>query len=257
MKRNPLGTRIHNTRSPACGLLWLTCSALAFATPLTIENQNFNIDAGGRFSAFLNVDPGQALQVFCVDYQNEVNPPQTYDVNISTPDGLADIADTRYGTTPTAAFSYQTAPDAQPIGSALNRYLMAAWLTTQYSYAAGANTGSQDLGIQNAAWNLLDTNGVPHTDGAYQAWENAAVTWEQSLSTTALDIFESDVRIYTTTDVALNSDLNNHDSSNRYLTGQQEMISVTSQVPEPATVGMLGLGLVALGLPRRRSARTS
>jgi hypothetical protein len=60
------------------------------------------------------------------------------------------------------------------------------------------------------------------------------------------------VRIYTTTDVALNSDLNNHDSSNRYSTGQQEMISVTSSVPEPATVGMLGLGLITLGLLRRR-----
>src|SRR5258708_15053212 len=141
-------------RSSVFGLLWLAVGATAFASSLTIQDQNFNVNSGGRLDAYFS-NPQSLFEVFCVDYRNYVSPPETYDATITN--GLSNLSAARYGTTNQTDFQFQTVPVVQPdagqsLGDAVNRYLLAACLTTQYDFGPGANTGNQDLGIQTAIW---------------------------------------------------------------------------------------------------------
>lgn len=241
-------TRLH--KAALSGLLWLAFSAIASATSITVAEQNFNVNGGGAFSAYLNGNSGQTFEVYCVDYRNTISPPDTFDVNI---DRLSTgIGDTRYGTTPESGFSFQIAPVGMTYGDAVNRYLLAAWLTTQYDMNAGANTGDRDLGIQSAIWNILDTNNSNYVTGDVVTWENNAVLWEQTQTQAQLLAFMAGVTIYTSVDVAGNHDLNNNDTNNRYSIGPQEIIATT---PEPGMLVLVGGGLAFLGLLRRRIAK--
>jgi hypothetical protein len=224
------------------GLLWLTFNSAAFASTLTIQSQTFNIEQGGQFAAFLNGDEDNQFYIYCVDYRNFVAPPQTFDANIST---VPNVGNTRYGTTASGSFS--TAVTA-PIGysNAANRYLLAGWLTTQYIFGPGQNLGSRDIGIQNAIWTLLDVDGSIHSHGDESQWLSSAETWESHQTTNQLAAFASHVVIFTSENVAQAY------GAGRYTTGVQEMIGVTNAVPEPMTFFLLGGGLSALGVIRRR-----
>ncbi len=238
------------SRAAVGGLLWLSFAA-AFGDTLYLR-QSFNIDEGGQFSGYLASDPSQTLYMYCVDYRNDFMP--VIDVNVSTPLNIADIANTRYGTTTTT-----TASTFSPVigPSALDRYVMAAWLTTQYNFST-TNT-NHDYSIQNAIWELLDVQGKVFTDGGSVAqWILNAENWEAAQSPAALSAFENEIRIYTAVYVGANTDLNQSDLYNRYSAGpaglcllgdSQEMIGV---VPEPGTIAMLGAGLMALGFFGKR-----
>src|ERR1039458_3850059 len=159
------------------GLLWLSFSAFAFGDTLNITGQTENVDEGGQFSAFLSSNPSQELLIYCADFQNyEV---ATSAVNISIPNvtNPSSVADTRYGTTPTIDFSYaNTGVNAI---SAVERYVLAGWLTTQYNFTSGVTTADDQ--IQNAIWTLLDTDGTsgfPFGDAAGTGtYLTQAVTW--------------------------------------------------------------------------------
>ena len=226
------------------GLLWLSFGA-AFGDTLYITGLTENVLEGGQFSAYLN-DPSHQLIVYCVDYRNDAGSPDT--VNISTPLSLADIAATRYGTTPTASFSFYTCNAAL---SALDRYILAGWLTTQYNFNSGVTLADEQ--IQNAIWTLLTTNGdsqFPYWDQlGTGTWITQAENWENAAAINgSLSSFASSVRIYTSTNVAGNNDLT-QDAGSRYSTGMQEMIGT---VPEPETIAMMGIGLLGVGLYGRR-----
>jgi hypothetical protein len=241
-------TRFHKRAS--WGLLWLALSAAASASSLTVASQTFNIDGGGQFSAYLDGNTLAPFPVYCVDYRGFVSPPQTYDVNVDTLSTTD--SDARYGTTPQGSFSYATAPDGMSFGDAFNRYLLAGYLITQYDLSVNANTGSKDIGIQNAIWNILNTNDVNHTDGDVTTWENNAVVWASGITTAQKNAFAADILIYSSIVISPDSDLNNNDSNNRYVVGQQEMMQVT---PEPTVLAMVGSGLIALALVRRRAVK--
>ena len=234
-------------RIAVCGLLWLAFCAAASATQLTIESYNFSAAGdGGGFSAYLNGNSQDPFEVFCVDYRNEVSPPETYSVNI---DVVGDtVANTRYGTTPTASFADQVMIDGSSVDAEM-RYILAGWLTTQYNLNPGHNTAliDQDAGIQDSIWALLNTSSSNafSFETTYEAtWINNALNWASGETSAQLQSFADDVEVLTSSNVSGTSI-----ADGRYNTGAQEMITVT---PEPAGMALVGIGLLVLGLVGRR-----
>lgn len=234
------------------GLLWLTFSATMFGDTLYL-NQSYNVDDGGQFTGTIDGNP---VVVYCVDYLNDIVSPS--DVNVST---LSDLDDTRYGTTATSSFTFfngsvssdslYTGTNIPPTLTAEQRYLLAAYLTEQYNLAPSPSTAviAMDDSIQGAIWDLLDVNGANQTVGGAEAtYITQAITWLKT-DPTAVAALTSEVVIYTSTNVGTDTDLNLATVGNRYMVGSQEMIGV---VPEPQTLAMLGAGLLALGLFRKR-----
>jgi hypothetical protein len=239
----------------------LLACASAPADVMTIDTYNFQVPGGGGFQAAIN--NGAQFQVFCGDYLNYVNVPDSFPVNVSTLS--TGIADTRYGTSPQAFFLFQTVPAGQPdagrsLGTAYNRYLLAAHLTTQYDLLH-PNT-SMDIGIQHAIWDLLNVEGGSSQTGDTNLWLNNAVAWEDGQTLPQLVAFADTVKIYTSTDVA-SIDWDNFGTGpglyDRYRTGKQEQIGVVppSAVPEPASIIVFGtLLIILLPVLRRKMARS-
>lgn len=235
-----------------CGLLWLTFSAAAFGSTLYITSFTENVDDGGQFLANLG-NSAQSFYVYCVDFQNQLGSPAPVNIstpNTSTPDVAANfdgLALTRYGAVPTSLFTYD-GTGSNAINSA-ERYVLAAWLTTQYNFSSGVTTADDQ--IQNAIWTLLNTSGgtsgFPFGDAAGTgAYLTQAINFFTTTPTPQLLQFESEIRVFTSTNVVT------YNGSNwSPISGTQEMITVTS-TPEPATLAMIGVGLLGLGLFRKR-----
>jgi PEP-CTERM motif len=231
------------------GLLWLTCT-VAFADTLFFTGQPENVDQGGQFTAFLASNPSQTLLTYCVDDLNEVSittPPAGYSVNlVDLANNSQVFTDTRYGQTPAASFSTNLVTVPSVIGTAQDRYAMAAWLITQYSFNSG-NAAANNSEIQNAIWTLLNATAAPLPDsdgiGTYVMQAESWIVGE--MATNKLTAFENTVVIYSPTAVVGVAD------PARYTVGNQEMIGFTS-APEPATLAMLGAGLLFIGLLGKR-----
>jgi hypothetical protein len=235
-----------------CGLLWLAFSGMGFASSILTLSYNFSADTiGGGFNASLSGGPSN-FEVYCVDYLNgEVSPEN---VNIEIPNlGQFDngLATARYGTTTSFLFNSlggggtTILSSGSQFGNSYDRYVMAAWLTTQYNRSQ-PNSVTNDA-IQSAIWTLLDTNGqtfynnafgndTPDTQAQVAGELQAALNFMSN--TTNFNNFAADVRIYTSTDTTPGNPFG----------GGQEMISV---MPEPADLALVGTGLFLLGLLRR------
>lgn len=257
------------------GLLWLSFSAVTFGSTLfSITGQPNNVDGGGgQFTAYLGPVNTQTILVYCVDDLNEIGVPSTGNL-----DNITDLANmpaytvttnnfTRYGETAPSAFTPVITVDNPPPSvtmsdaTAQQRYAMAAWLITQYSFPiSGATTAhvTADDEIQNAIWTLLDATSAVHTVCNDAAIGNAtcaagvatelsaAQNWiNGQIAAGTLTSFENTVVIYSDANIASQSD------PTRYTGSTQEMIGFTA-TPEPATLAMLGAGLVAIGLFRKR-----
>src|SRR5580698_7082367 len=238
------------------GLLWLAFSAFAFGDQLNFIGQTQNVEYGGQFTATLSSDPAQVLVMYCVDYANDlVNGDSVY---VSTPNPLVSpddgLVNTRYGQTPTADFSYFSTGGTAL--TALQRYVLAAWLTQQYVFpiVSGPTTTTDDE-IQNAIWTLLTVNGTsgfPFGDAAGDGtYITQAKQWLGAESASNLAAFESDIRIYTSTNTTPYTGAACGLGSS-WVSGSQEMIGVVDPTPEPATLAMLGAGLLAIGVARKR-----
>lgn len=128
---------------------------------------------GGRFGGYLGGDP---VHVYCIDFGHYFQFGKPYLVDVTPLYG--DIAsETRYGSIGLGSWNY-----ANNQFTALQRYMMAAWLTTQYvPFIANWNNSNsqyQAKGIQSAIWALLDPQGVPHppTAGNRDHWLQAAIS---------------------------------------------------------------------------------
>lgn len=240
------------TKAAVGGLLWLTFSGAAFSTTLYVTSYTEDVDDGGQFLANLG-NPAQSFYVYCADFQNEVSGDAM--VNISTPNtSTADtgpnydgLALTRYGAVPTALFTYD-GTGAGALNSA-ERYVIAAWLTTQYNFGSGVTTADKE--IQNAIWTLLNTtgstSGFPFGDAAGTGtFLTQGINFFNNTPNTALLQFESEIEIFTSTNTVTYSG-----EGWSPISGTQEMITVNT-TPEPATLAMMGAGLMALGLIRKR-----
>ncbi|HEV1288424.1 MAG TPA: PEP-CTERM sorting domain-containing protein [Bryobacteraceae bacterium] len=233
-----------------CGLLWLTLSAAAFGSTLYITNFTENVDDGGQFLANLG-NSAQSFYIYCVDFQNSETSPSPVNIstpNTSTPDVAPNydgVALTRYGAVPTSLFTYD-GTGSTAINSA-ERYVLAAWLTTQYNFSSGVTTADDQ--IQNAIWTLLNTTGsttgFPFGDAAGTGtYLTQAINFFNTTPNAQLLQFESEIQVFTSTNVVT---YNGREWSP--ISGTQEMITVT---PEPATLAMIGVGLLGLGLFRKR-----
>jgi hypothetical protein len=242
------------SKAAVSGLLWLSFSSMAmFGDTLTLS-QTYNINAspvngGGQFMGTLDgTDP---VTVYCVDFLNDLTSPDN--VNVST---LADISDTRYGNTATSSFTFfdgTGASDSLYTGTGVNamttaqltltpdqRYLLAAYLTTQYNLAPSPSPAimNMDSGIQGAIWDLMNTSNTTFTVNNESTYLTQAIEWLKNPSdSAAVATLTSEVRIYTPVVLSGRGD-------------SQEMIGITT-TPEPQTLAMLGIGLVALGLFRK------
>ena len=182
---------------------------------------------------------GVSTTIYCDSFASPPLPGQTYMAN-ETNLGSGNLSLTRYGgiaktlLTPSGAKTF----DAQQL------YAMAAWLTTQFALNSSASGA-----IQDTLWGLFNSNsrngGLDHPRYSEQYAGNQppiSNAWLFSAENNYASLNLSNFTILTNTGATLS--------------GQgQEVIFYTAvaQSPEPATMGLLGIGLMLLSIVGRRT----
>jgi hypothetical protein len=212
-------------------------------------------NGGGRFDAKLydsqsSTTPLSSLLVTCVDFLNLFSYGNRWEVNFTKIDGTQSLANTRYGGATNLGGAADRFDNYSTQYNALDRYRMAAWLTSQLPNYLGDRLERQ--GIQGAIWYLLDPVGTPNapissTTGfltSRSSWLNQAITTGLSQDAS----FYSQYRVVTQVGVSWLGD--------GVRTRYQEFI--TTVTPEPGTWAALAVALGAvLYFARRRQAATA
>src|ERR1035441_6919504 len=110
----------------------LSASSVKMTFVGTNGTQAFGIYVGPYYGTM----NGTPVDLFCVDFANEVNSGQQWDANLTPISVVADFSDTRYGTEP----------------GALELYRQAAWLALQYA----SQPTSEYADIQATTWQLFN-----------------------------------------------------------------------------------------------------
>jgi hypothetical protein len=185
--------------------------------------------AGNLISPYTASVNGVNTTIYCDDFANHVSNGETYTANVTNL-GSGNLSLTRYGaiSNTLATQSGKGTFDSQQL------YEMAAWLTTQFSPNSSAGGD-----IQDTIWDLFNPAGNPSVKPpapSSNAWLFAAETNYSSINASSFSIL-------TNTGATLSG------------TGQvQEFIMGTNvaQAPEPASMGLLGLGMIFLSIVGRR-----
>jgi hypothetical protein len=219
----------------------LAGAAMASADPVTLTIQNGgNIVSGGVYVGPYNftTSTGQSLQLICDTFQNDVNPPETWNANTTT---LSNLSGTLFGNPSSSLYSAQFSIQYQEV----------AWLAQQMFANLSNMTTVAD--IQWAIWDIFDPNPTPTCN--YISNCDPYLSYGPPLDTAGINTWlanaqnpsnyangnYSNVVIYTPT-----SGWPGYPNN-----VPQEYIGI---VPEPGSILLMSTGLIALFVFRRRLA---
>lgn len=147
--------RIHLRRFQRIVFCALAASGIGYADNLTWTSAGNNVWSIFYVSPYTALDTttGQTLQIFCIDYNHDIAPPQTWQANV-VPLSTANLSQYQFGgsypgitpldTTAASAFAFQsqtTTSDGSTVtanlstSGSMDRYLELAWLVTQMETA--------------------------------------------------------------------------------------------------------------------------
>jgi len=228
------------------------------AGPVTLDTTayNFQLDGGGG-GAEATIEPNQNIEIFCVDYANDIYvPTQGYSAYLTTVTSGSLLSNTRFGSVSnwTTVNIGGDSTDSSTINTAtdLGRYQMAAYLVSQYNYSAGKNTpfglggsNTSNDGIQQAIWDILDPSGENFGQIASGSYTNtaleAAAQWYSGTGgngSTSRDGFLANFRIVS------DATMGSCTGSRLVNCGFQEQMTV---VPEPRHLVLMLVGLLLVG----------
>jgi hypothetical protein len=122
-----------------CLTLLCLCAELnANTVSMIFDGASGATDFGSYVGPYYGRMNGQPLDIFCVDFANEVTPGQQWDANLTAITPGSDLADARYGRVP----------------EAVDLYEQAAWLIMQFA----TQPQSEYADIQASIWKLFNSD---------------------------------------------------------------------------------------------------
>jgi len=230
----------------------------ATATTLNTVSVNFALDGnGGGATGILNGT--QTVEMFCIDFANEIWVPYEYTVNLTTPTSGADLSHTRFGgvTNWTSINIAGDVTDSTVINNAnaLGRYQMVAYLTALYHLGDTPANNSYNNGIQEAIWEILNPADALNPPGIASSTTalQAAANWYANTTTVARDSFLANFQIIS--DVNMTTA---NCSAGAKCGGFQEQMHPDPNapvVPEPRSQALVLLGAFSLCAVAYRSRK--